>query len=68
MNSVLISLTLSLPPPSLPLPPSVCLCPVHLRFLRCQDSEGDFILHWAMKALYKYIAAASSLIAPAILI
>lgn len=47
---------------------SVCLCLVHLRFLRSQDSEGDFILHWAMKALYKYIATASALIASAILI
>lgn len=55
-----------LPLPSLLL--SVCLCPVHLRFLRSWDSEGDFILHWAMKALYKYIATASALIASAILI
>ena len=47
---------------------SAWLCPVQLRFLRSQDSEGDFILHWAMKALYKYIATASALIAPAILI
>lgn len=55
-----------LPPRSLSL--FFCLCPVQLRFLRSQDLEGDFILHWAMKALYKYIATASALIAPAILI
>lgn len=58
---------------SLFLPPnllsfSACLCLVHLRFLRSQDLESDFILHWAMKALYKYIATASALIASAILI
>lgn len=52
----------------LPFSFSVCLCPVHLRFLRSWDSKGDFILHWAMKALYKYIATASALIASAILI
>lgn len=69
MNSVLISLTLCLPlAVSLSLSLSACLCLVHLRFLRSWDSEGDFILHWAMKALYKYIATASALIASAILI
>ncbi len=67
VNSVLILLT----PPrllSLSLSLPVCLCSVHLRFSRSPDSEGDFILHWAMKALYKYIATASALIASAILI
>lgn len=56
------------PPCTVSLPLFVCLCSVQLRFLRSQDLEGDFILHWAMKALYKYIATANALIAPAILI
>lgn len=64
-----LSILVPCPPPQPLLFLSLFLSlPVHLGFLRSQDFEGDFILHWAMKALYKYDATASTLIASAILI
>ena len=64
IKSVLI--TVSWPRLYTTLPPSDC-CRT-FRFLRSWYSESDFILHWAMKALYKCNGTNGALIALAILI